>query len=77
MITLSKAQPGFLKIVHATTDTGESVTSCYWKDMQSIAKWKNNIEHQAAQKRGIEQWYDAYEIEIARVDRAYRWTRNE
>jgi heme-degrading monooxygenase HmoA len=73
--TLCEAQPGFLNMVHATTDDGDSVTSCYWEDLASISAWKANLEHQAAQKMGIAQWYDEYLIEVARVERAYHWRR--
>jgi heme-degrading monooxygenase HmoA len=75
MRTLCEAQPGFLSMVHATTDDGESVTSCYWEDLASISAWKVNLEHQDAQKKGIAQWYDEYRIEVARVERAYHWRR--
>ncbi len=75
MQALCEAQPGFLKMVHATTDAGESVTTCYWKDRQSIANWKENLEHRVAQQQGKEKWYDTYQVEVARVERAYRWTK--
>lgn len=75
MEDLCKAQPGFLKIVHAIRDTGESVTTCYWKDQASIANWKDKSAHRSAQEQGIQKWYDGYHIEIARVERAYRWER--
>ena len=76
MQALCETQPGFLKMVHATTDAGESVTTCYWKDRQSIANWKDNLEHQAAQQLGKEKWYAAYQIEVVRVEHAYRWARD-
>ena len=75
MRELCEAQPGFLKMVHSVSDEGESITSCYWQDLAFISAWKQNTEHQTAQKRGIEQWYDEYRIEIARIERAYHWQR--
>ncbi len=76
MKTLCAAQPGFIKMVHATTDDGESVTTCYWTDLASISAWKANREHQAAQDQGIARWYDEYHIEIARIERSYYWQRS-
>lgn len=75
MQLLCEAQAGFLKMVHATTDEGESVTTCYWEDLASISAWKSNLEHQSAQKQGIAQWYDEYHIEVARIERTYHWQR--
>lgn len=75
MQTLCNAQPGFLKMEHSIRDDGASITSCYWQDLSSISNWKANAEHQAAQKQGIALWYDEYQIEIARVERAYHWKR--
>lgn len=75
MQTLCNAQPGFLKMVHSVSDEGESITSCYWRDLASISAWKANTEHQAAQDKGIALWYDEYQIEIARIERMYHWKR--
>ncbi len=76
MQALCDQQPGFLHMVHATTDEGYSVTTCYWQDLEAIAAWKANREHAAAQAQGIEQWYDLYHIEVARIEKAYSWFRH-
>jgi heme-degrading monooxygenase HmoA len=76
MQILCAAQPGFIRMVHATTDDGDSVTTCYWEDLASISAWKSNSEHQAVQDQGIARWYDEYHIEIARIERSYHWQRS-
>ena len=75
MEVLSAAQPGYLGMVHAVTDDGVSVTTSYWQDLASISAWKAQSEHQEAQSMGKKQWYDEYTIEIARVERAYSWSK--
>ena len=75
MQTLCAAQPGFIRMVHAVTDEGESVTTCYWEDLAAISAWKANLEHRAAQEQGTAQWYDEYQVEVARIERAYHWKR--
>ena len=75
MQALCDQQPGFLHMVHATTDGGYSVTTCYWQNLEAIAAWKANHEHATAQAQGIEQWYDEYHIEVARIEKAYSWFR--
>ena len=75
MLALCEEQPGFLHMVHATTNEGYSVTTCYWKDLVSVSAWKANAEHQAAQAQGISRWYDEYHVEVAQVVKAYSWKR--
>ena len=76
MLILCELQPGFLNMVHATTEAGCSVTTCYWKDMASIMAWKAQAEHAHAQEQGIAQWYDEYHVEVACIEKAYSWRRD-
>jgi heme-degrading monooxygenase HmoA len=69
MFDLAARQPGFLGIDTARADVG--ITVCYWTDEDAIAAWKRNADHAFAQYEGRTRWYDAYEIRVARVERAY------
>ncbi|MDX1782814.1 MAG: antibiotic biosynthesis monooxygenase [Aequorivita vladivostokensis] len=53
METLAKQQPGFLGIESARNDIG--ITVSYWQSLESIKKWKENLDHLTAQKKGREQ----------------------
>ena len=75
MEELAAEQPGFLG--HEFARDGLGISVVYFKDLQSIAAWRENVRHQAAQKLGRERWYSAYAVRIARVERAYDWDRNE
>lgn len=66
---LAKQQNGFLGIESARKEIG--ITVSYWKDEASIVAWKNNIEHQEAQKLGKEKWYQQYQLRICKVEREY------
>jgi len=55
MLDLAARQPGFLGIESAREDVG--ITVSYWSSLDSIKKWKANIEHQTAQKLGHKKWY--------------------
>jgi heme-degrading monooxygenase HmoA len=74
MIQLSAEQPGFLGVDSAREDVG--ITVCYWADEASIQVWKRHADHQFAQYEGRDRWYDAYELRIARVERAYGFERD-
>ena len=66
---LAKQQEGYLGIEFARDGLG--ITVSYWKDLESISKWKNNVEHTEARNRGREQWYKQYQLRICKVEREY------
>lgn len=69
MEELAKQQEGYLGIESARNDVG--ITVSYWKDLESIVNWKNNVEHTEARNRGREQWYKQYQLRICKVEREY------
>ena len=69
MEALAKEQEGYLGIESARNELG--ITISYWKDLDSIMQWKNNIEHTEARNRGREQWYKQYQLRICKVEREY------
>ncbi len=72
MATLAMQQDGFLGFEYSPeTPEGFSLSVSYWRDENSIKRWKQHVEHLVAQKLGREKWYPAYSIKIARVERAY------
>lgn len=71
MIELAEQQPGFLGVETARDSPVFGITVSYWKDEESILAWKNNEEHQWAQKLGKEKWYKSFTLRIAKVERSY------
>lgn len=69
MLELAKNQPGFLGVESAREQLG--ITVSYWKDLESIQKWRDNLEHQVAQRKGKEAWYRQFTTRIAKVERDY------
>lgn len=69
MVELAKQQQGFLGVESARNELG--ITVSYWKDLDAIKNWKQNLEHLAAQQRGINTWYKKYTVRIALVEREY------
>lgn len=67
MVEIASKQPGFLGIESAREDVG--ITVSYWSDLESIQRWKDNIDHQEAQKVGVEKWYTSFKTRIAKVER--------
>ncbi|SOE20115.1 Heme-degrading monooxygenase HmoA [Spirosomataceae bacterium TFI 002] len=69
MEDLASQQEGFLGVESARNELG--ITVSYWKDLESIKKWKQNSDHLIAQKTGRSDWYQQYKTRIAKVERDY------
>lgn len=73
MIELAKEQEGYLGIESAKEDLG--ITVSYWKDLDSIRKWKMNAEHLMVQEKGRKEWYRNYKTRICLVERDYEFNK--
>jgi len=69
MVELAKKQPGFIGVESVRNKVG--ITVSYWKDLESIRKWRENAEHQVAIEKGKKEWYESYKVRIAKVEREY------
>jgi heme-degrading monooxygenase HmoA len=74
---LAEKQPGYLGAEFARDASGFGITVSYWKDLESIAKWKAETSHRQAQRLGKSDWYEGFEIRIAKVERAYNFRAAE
>ena len=75
---LAREQEGFIDVESASrTSEGFGITVSYWRDLESIKKWKAQSEHAAAQRMGRDAFYQSYRLRIARVERDYGFERNE
>ncbi len=69
MVELAKVQDGFLGIEFARNELG--ITVSYWRDLESIKKWRENSDHTIAREKGRKDWYSAFKTRIAFVERDY------
>jgi heme-degrading monooxygenase HmoA len=76
MEELAAAQEGFLGIESVRGADGLGITVSYWRSEESIRNWKSNAEHLLAQQLGKDKWYRHYNLRIAKVERAYEFTRS-
>jgi heme-degrading monooxygenase HmoA len=75
MAELASKQAGYLGVESARGPDGVGITVSYWATEAAIRTWKAVAEHAAAQRLGRERWYDAYELRVCRVERAYGFRR--
>ena len=75
MLSLAAQQPGYLGVEEAAEHI--AITVSYWADEASIAAWRRDADHAFAQYEGRTRWYDAYELRVARVERAHSFVREQ
>lgn len=68
---LAAAQPGYIGFEAVRNTEGFGVTLSYWETPEAIRNWKDQSEHLMAQEYGIQNYYEHYEVRVARVERAY------
>lgn len=71
MEELAKQEEGFLGIDSSRSEIG--ITVSFWKSLENIEKWKQNSDHLIAQQKGINQWYNWYNVKICKVEREYEF----
>jgi heme-degrading monooxygenase HmoA len=74
---LVKAQDGFLDVKSYSAADGERLTIVWWRDQESLAKWKALPRHAEAQRAGRQHWYQYYKMEVAEVVRESHFARPE
>lgn len=71
MFELAALQPGYLGV-----ESANGITVSYWESLEAIKKWKENNEHSSARKKGREDWYAAFMVRIAKVERDYDFVKS-
>ena len=76
MEELASREPGFQRMVSVRDPhTREGITVSYFDNEESVRYWKQNVEHQEAQRRGIADFYEEYRVTVATVTREYGGAR--
>ena len=75
MVELAAQQPGFLGVESTRGADGFGITVAYWESEDAIRAWRAHAEHAAAREQGRRDWYEYFELRVAKVERAYSWDR--
>lgn len=73
MMDLAKQQDGFLGVESARNEIG--ITVSYWRDLESIKKWKEHPAHTIARENGRKIWYETFKTKIAKVESDYGFNK--
>ena len=71
MFDLVQQQPGFLGVESTRDAEGFGITVAYFDSEENIKRWRNHEEHAATRERGKREWYEHFEVRVAKVERAY------
>ena len=77
MFELVQQQPGFLGVESTRDEHGFGITVAYFDNEENIRLWRNHVEHAATRERGKREWYEHFEVRVARVERAYNGPKRD
>ena len=72
MVELVRDMPGFLGMASWRDEKGRGVTISWWRDEESIRRWRDHPEHAQARRHGGAEWYADWHIQVCRVERISR-----
>jgi heme-degrading monooxygenase HmoA len=72
MTELVSAMPGFLGMDYAATDGGEQLIARF-ESADALRTWREHPEHREAQRRGQEEFFARYKIEVCELVRSYEF----
>jgi heme-degrading monooxygenase HmoA len=72
MVEIVSSIPGFLGMDYAATDGGELVIARF-DSHESLAAWRDDPEHRAAQQLGRERFFARYRIDVCETVRSYEF----
>jgi heme-degrading monooxygenase HmoA len=71
MDELVRAMPGFVSAKDFASDDGDHISLVTFDSLEALAAWRNQPEHLEVQRRGREEFYASYSVQVCEVVRAY------
>lgn len=76
MVELAREQPGFVDMVSVRDPaTREGITVAWFEDQESVLAWKAHPEHVEAQRRGVAEFYEMYDVTVGEIIRQYHFEK--
>ena len=69
--------PGFISYNSYADEDGNGVVIARFESHEAVAAWRKNLEHVEAQRKGRENYYSAYWVQVCDTVREYRFTPEE
>lgn len=71
MWEIASSMPGFVSLDSFSTGDRKEAAIVRFESEEALATWRNHPEHREAQRRGREEFYASYRIQVCRVVREY------
>lgn len=75
MTDLARGMPGFVDAKTFSSDDGERVTIVTFADREFHNAWRDHPRHREAIRRGIDDFYATYSIQVAEETYSNEFTR--
>jgi heme-degrading monooxygenase HmoA len=77
MYELATAMPGFVSYKDYAAPDGEGVAIVEFESHETLAAWREHLEHRAAQAAGRERFFSHYRITVCDAVRDYSFDAEE
>lgn len=71
MSAIVERMPGFVSAMGYHAETGEDISLIRFASAEALRAWRDHPDHQVVQRRGREEFYATYRVEVCEVVRAY------
>jgi len=64
MYELASSMPGYISYKDFVAEDGENVSIIEFESIESVTAWREHPEHKIAQRRGREEFFSEYHIQV-------------
>lgn len=75
MYELASAMPGFLSYKDFVAEDGENVAIVEFESLETLAAWRDHVEHRVVQQQGREKFFTEYRIQVCTPVRVSEFIR--
>ena len=75
MFELVQTIPGFVSARSYAAHDGDRVSMIRFESAEALRAWREHPEHREAQRRGRDEFFAAYDVEVCEVLRGYEFGR--
>ena len=72
MYQLASSMPGYVSYKDFVAEDGENVSIIEFESLESVTAWRDHPEHKVAQRRGREEFFSEYHIQVCETVRESR-----
>ncbi len=77
MNELVRSMPGFISSEDYTGEDGKELSIVRFESLEALEAWRKHPEHLRTQKRGRDEFYESYHVQVLAPVREYTFKRGE